>query len=237
MTLEIDGLPLAKLRKRPLRATFLERPNRFTVRARLRNGEEVWAHVPNPGRMTGTLAPRCTVWLDGPFTEPRKLPYTMVATMAGRTVVGSVTTYANRLFEHLWRAGAFPELRGRRLGTEVKHGRSRFDFQVGRTLVEVKSVTLESHGVGLFPDAVTARGARHCRELAELVQGGATAAIVLIAQRGDVSRVAPAIEIDPGFAEAIREASCAGVKVLGCAAEMSPLGARRAWRVPVELSR
>ncbi len=229
----IMGLGLTRVRGRPLKATFLERPNRFTVRAQLANGESVWAHVPNPGRMTGTLAPRCDVWLDGPFAGPRRLPYTMVATRVAKTVVGSVTTYANRLFEYLWKAGAFGELRGRSLTAEVAHGRSRFDFEVGRTLVEVKSVTLASGGVGLFPDAVTARGARHCRELTELVRNGTPAAVVFMAQRGDVTRIAPAAEIDPTFAAALGEAATAGVKVFGCAVEMSPLGARRAWRVPV----
>ena len=74
---------LATVRRTPLRATFIERPHRFAARCRLRGGREVEAHVPNPGRLTGVLAPGCQVLLDGPYPETRALAYTMVAAKAG----------------------------------------------------------------------------------------------------------------------------------------------------------
>jgi sugar fermentation stimulation protein A len=135
----------------------------------------------------------------------------------------------------LWRQGLFPELRGKRLAAEVKHGGSRFDFRLDETFIEVKSVTMRQGRIGLFPDAVTARGARHCRELAGLAESGTPAAIVLLGQRGDVDTIRPAVEIDPEFAAALREAADAGVKVLGCAAQMTVFGARSVRRVNVEI--
>jgi len=220
----------------PLPARFLERPNRFTAVVELAGGGRVRAHLPNPGRLTGTLAPGCEVLLDGPYPPPRALPYTVVAAREGRTLVCTITTYANRLFPVLRRLELFPELPDGELAAEVAHGPSRFDFRAGGALVEVKSVTLRrSGGWGLFPDAVTARGARHVRELAELARSGRRTAILFMAQRGDVRRIAPAKDIDPAFAAALAEAASAGVVLLGCAVRMRLKGAVSARRVPVHL--
>ncbi|NIM52318.1 MAG: sugar fermentation stimulation protein SfsA, partial [Gemmatimonadales bacterium] len=74
------------------------------------------------------------------------------------------TTLPNRLVLEALRQRALEELSGWRLErTEVSLGRSRIDFLLargrrGRLALEVKSVTLVQAGVGLFPDAVTARG-------------------------------------------------------------------------------
>ncbi|MFO7893359.1 MAG: DNA/RNA nuclease SfsA [Longimicrobiales bacterium] len=96
------------------------------------------------------------------------------------------------------------------------------DAPGGRKLaLEVKSVTLVEDGVALFPDAVTARGARHVRELAEVVgriddDGVAwSAAILFVLQRDDAHRIEAARSIDPDFADALAEAKADGVRVLG----------------------
>lgn len=147
--------------------------------------------------------------------------------------MGTITTYANQVFAELWRRGEFPELPGDRLAKEVVHGHSRFDFQVDGHFVEVKSVTFARERRALFPDAVTARGARHCLELAEF---GRAAAIVFVAQRGDVDSITPAAELDPKFANALGCAAAVGIQVLGCRVEITPAGARAASRIPVILS-
>jgi len=268
---------LASVRRTPLRATFIERPHRFAARCVLRGGRDVDAHVPNPGRLTGVLAPRCQVLLDGPYPETRALAYTMVAALvggrrptarscgqiqprhAGRETgpvwVGTNTIYANKVFPALVAHGLFPELDGASIRAEVVHGHSRFDFQVGGRMVEVKSVTLARTGfttcvrrqdaaagtgrepaaicVGAFPDAVSARAARHCDELAALAASGRPTAICFVAQRGDVGSVRPEDEIDPAFGIALRGAATAGVLVMACALDITPEGAARARRVPV----
>jgi sugar fermentation stimulation protein A len=231
----IDAPRLATARRTPLRATFIERPHRFAVRCTLRGGREAVAHVPNPGRLTGVLAPRCRLLLDGPYPPARALAYTMVAAEAGGVWVGTNTIYANRVFPALVSHGLFPELDGRLIRTEVVHGRSRFDFQLGGMMVEVKSVTLAGGGAGRFPDAVSARAARHCDELAALSRAGHPAAVVFIAQRGDIESVAPEDDVDPAFGVALRSAAGAGVLVLACALDIAPEAATRARRVPVIL--
>jgi sugar fermentation stimulation protein len=231
----IDAPPLTHLLDHPLTGRFLARPNRFTAVVEIAGDGCVVAHVPNPGRLTGTLVPGCEVWLDGPFPPPRRLPYTLLAAREADTWVGTVTTYANAVFPTLVARGLFPELAGRRLVAELRHGRSRFDFRVGRTTVEVKSVTLAEAGGGRFPDAVTARGARHCLELARLARRRQPAAIVFVAQRGDVRWVEPDDAVDPRFGAALRAAARAGVRLLACALEIGPRGAQRVTRVPVRL--
>jgi sugar fermentation stimulation protein A len=231
----IDAPRLATVRRRPLQATFVERPHRFAARCTLRGGRPVEAHVPNPGRLTGVLAPRCQVLLDGPHPPGRALAYTMVAAKAGGHWVGTNTIYANRVFPALVARGLFPAFDAASIRAEVAHGRSRFDFRVGGTMVEVKSVTLAAGSAGRFPDAVSARAARHCDELALLVRSGHPAAVVFVAQRGDVESVAPEDEVDPAFGAALRDAARAGVHVLACAIEIAPDGAVRARRVPVLL--
>lgn len=233
-SLALSGHPLARVRRVPLPARFLARPNRFVAEVELAGGRVGLAHLPNPGRLTGTLSPRCALLLDGPFPG-RRCEHTVLAAREGRTWVGTVTTYANRVFPALWRGGLFPELAGEALAAEVVHGRSRFDFAVDGAFVEVKSATLGAGRVARFPDAVTARGARHCDELGRLARRGLPASIVFVAQRGDVEAVEPEDEVDPVFGAALRRAADRGAGVLACALELTPAGAVRAWRVPVRL--
>ena len=134
------GAPrLAVCRREPLRARFLERPHRFAAVARLRGGEQVESHLPNPGRLTGVIVPSCPVLVDGPYPPPRALRYTLVASKPGETWIGTNTVYANKVFPSLREAGLFPELGDGALAAEVRHGRSRFDFRTGSRWVEVKS--------------------------------------------------------------------------------------------------
>lgn len=132
------------------------------------------------------------------------------------------TTLPNRLVLEALRQRALEELSGWRLErTEVSLGRSRIDFLLargrrGRLALEVKSVTLVQAGVGLFPDAVTARGARHVRDLTRLAQQAHwQAAVLFVVQRPDARRVIAARDIDPTFADASAAAKAAGVRVLG----------------------
>jgi sugar fermentation stimulation protein A len=129
----------------------------------------------------------------------------------------------NRLVRTALEAGALDEVHPWRLErAEWPHGRSRFDFLLAARdrpplVMEVKSVTLvEEDGIARFPDAVTARGARHVRELAELARSGEyRAAVLFILQRDDARAIEAARSIDAVFADALGEARDAGVRVLG----------------------
>ena len=83
-----------------------------------------------------------------------------------------------------------------------------------RVYVEVKSTTMRlAPGIAAFPDAVTERGRKHLEDLRGVVAAGHRAALVLIVQRGDCSRFAPADAIDPAWGAELRRSIAAGVEV------------------------
>jgi sugar fermentation stimulation protein A len=206
-------------------ARFLHRPNRFVVHAEV-EGEEVVAHLADPGRLTELLVPGARMGLrPEPPSPTRKTRWTALLVEApeadGGGWVSVNTTIPNRLVEQALRAGALEELAGwRYVRREVPFGASRLDFLLEddagvRLYVEAKSVTLVEDGVALFPDAVTARGARHVEELMQAVADGHRAAVLFVLQRPDARRIVAARAIDPLFSETLARAEAAGVRILG----------------------
>lgn len=230
-------------------ARFVERPNRFLLRCRLPRDHPadgpapaggpadapVEVHLADPGRLEELLLPDRRVWVRHAASPTRKTDWSAVLVEApgGDGLVSVDTTMPNRLIRRALEAGALDEFDGWTLErAEFPLGRSRIDFllsaassDVGvparKLALEVKSVTLVEDGVAYFPDAVTARGARHVRELAEIAgrvdEEGVVweAAILFVLQRADAERIEAARSIDPDFADALAEAGAAGVQVLG----------------------
>jgi sugar fermentation stimulation protein A len=207
-------------------ARFIARPNRFLLHCALepcgRDTLPVPVHLADPGRLKELLLPGQRVWLRPAASPTRKTAWSavLVESPDGTGLVSVDTTMPNRLIHRALEAGALDEFAGWALErAEWTHGRSRIDFllarDVRRLALEVKSVTLVEDGVALFPDAITARGARHVRELADLArQDRWEAAILFVLQRDDAHRVEAARSIDPVFADALAEARDAGVHVL-----------------------
>ncbi len=215
----------------PLRpARFIERPNRFLLHCALDPDvpgaavvEPVAVHLADPGRLEELLLPGQRVWVRPAASPTRKTEWSavLVETPDGAGLVSVDTSVPNRLIHRALAEGALEEFDGWSLErAEWAHGRSRIDFLLARQdrklALEVKSVTLVEGGVALFPDAVTARGARHVRELADLARtDGWDAAILFVLQRDDAHRIEAARSIDPTFADALAEARQAGTRVFG----------------------
>lgn len=218
---------------RPLRsATFVERPHRFATRCRFDDGEVVDSHLADPGRLKELLVPGAELLLDGPFPPPRKLAWSTVLGRVDGSCLTLQSAIANRLFPLLLDRGFFPSLTGP-VKSEVTHGDSRFDFQVGETLVEVKGLTLHvGDGLGAFPDAPSARARKHVLGLTEHVARGGSAAVVFVGGRGDILRAEAARDIDPKFADALAAARVAGVQVLAAGVTWDQRGARDPY--PIE---
>ena len=228
-------------------ATFVDRPNRFLTHIRV-NGQVHPAHLPDPGRLAELLLPgvalRVQHHLKRESNQPaRKTSYTvqLVRRPDDAGWVSVNTLLPNRCVAFLLEVGCLPFLASWSLaGREVPEGHSRFDFQLRRgadsLFLEVKSVTFVEEGVAQFPDAVTARGARHARHLAQLVRGGHPAMILFVIQRDDAKIFRPMWERDPDLGHALVEANSGGVAIHAIKLAVTPESFTYLGEVPVDLT-
>lgn len=220
-------------------AEFIKRDNRFLAGVRLADGRVSTAYVPTTGRLTGVLKPGCRVWLEAAGEGQRKTPYTLVLSELENGNLCSVRAItANEVFAealHIKQLDAFKVYDF--VEGEVTIGHSRLDFRLANRSevcwVEVKSVTYAEDGVGKFPDAPTARGAKHLDKLMQLAARGEQAGVVFIAQRPDVMSFTPLTAIDPHFADALHKASESGVAVHAYRCEVSVAQIHIAEAIPV----
>lgn len=202
---------------------LIRRYKRFLADVELDGGGVVTAHCPNPGSMMGLSDPGLRVWLE-PNTDPKKkLKYGWrLAELPGGHWSGIDTAVPNRVVAEALAARAVPPLSA--YGTvrpEVPYGtRSRVDFLLTEpglpdTYVEVKNVHLRRNDDWAeFPDSVTTRGAKHLRELSDVVAAGHRAVMLYLVQRTDCARLKMAADLDPGYAAAFGTARGAGVEMI-----------------------
>jgi len=220
-------------------AEFIVRRNRFVAEVALA-GQTIDAFVPTTGRLGELLVPGAVVRLLPAANPARKLRYDLAQVCFGRTWVSVNAAQANRLFAEAVERKIVSALAEWTLDRpEVQWGESRFDWRLHSgarpMLVEVKSVTLVENGRGLFPDAPTARGAKHARELAAYVRAGGEAAIAFAAQRADAKIISPHERQDPVFTAALREAYAAGVRLIGLRCRCHARGVDVLDEIPVVL--
>ncbi len=206
-------------------ARLVKRYKRFLADVILEDGREVTAHCANPGSMMGLVEPDTKVWLEQNDDPKKKLKFgwRLVDHENGH-FSGVDTSVPNRALKTALIAGQVPGLAGYDLvRPEVKYGtNSRIDFLLSKEgasdcYVEVKSVTLmRQAGHAEFPDSVTARGAKHLAELANVVREGHRAVMLYLVQRTDCTTVGLAEDIDPAYVAAFRAAAGVEVIVLGC---------------------
>jgi sugar fermentation stimulation protein A len=214
-------------------AILIKRYKRFLADCRLEDGREVTAHCANPGSMMGLAEPGMRIWLE-PNDDPKKklrFGWRLVEHSSG-DFTGVDTSVPNRALKAALEAGQIPALADySTVRAEVKYGQnSRIDFLLtGEGLpdcyVEVKSVTLSRQpGLAEFPDSVTARGAKHLRELGDMAAAGHRAVMLYLVQRTDCDRFALAGDIDPTYAAAFEEARERGVERLVIGTRITPEG-------------
>ncbi len=209
-----------RLLPEPIQATFVDRPNRYRLRARLSDNRIVHAFLPNPGRMAELLLPGTPISLipapDQPRgAPPRKTRFNAVAVKRGDSTRLLDTHLSNGITRELIERRSISALRDWKvIRQEVRVGRSRFDFELERRspvgkashrtmLLEVKTCNLVENGVALFPDAPTNRGRRHLEELAELADGGRPTGVLFLIQDPGATVFLPHWHTDPAFARSL----------------------------------
>jgi sugar fermentation stimulation protein A len=226
-------------------ATLIRRYKRFLADMRLGSGEEVTAHVANPGAMTGLDAPGSRIWLSKSDNAKRKLRYSWelveVDFGGGSELVGVNTGLPNPLVAEALAAQAIPDLAGyTSVRREVKYGKnSRIDFLLESEnrppcYVEIKNVHLmRAAGRAEFPDCVTARGAKHLDELSAMAAGGARALMLFVIQIGSTQRFSLARDVDPAYGKAFDRARDMGVAAIAWKCTIAREGIKVAEQVPI----
>ncbi|WP_374763731.1 DNA/RNA nuclease SfsA [Yunchengibacter salinarum] len=221
----------------PLQEAVLERRyKRFLADVILPDGSRVTAHCANSGSMLGCAPEGARVWLSANTNPRAKLDWRWELVEVGGALVGINTNRPNAVVAEAIADGTIAPLKGyERLRREVRYGEnSRIDILLEdggrRAYVEVKNVTLAGDGVARFPDAITARGRKHLRELMAMVDAGHRAVMVFLVQRGDCKLFMPASEIDPAYADTLKAAAAHGVEILvyDCAVSERAVRVRRA---------
>ncbi|MDO5674603.1 MAG: DNA/RNA nuclease SfsA [bacterium] len=207
---------------------LLRRYKRFLADIRLNDGQEITVHCPNSGSMLGCSNPGSQViisWSDNPA---RKYPWSLEMVRSNGFWIGVHTGRTNHLVQEGLEQGAidaFGQVNGITREVRVASG-SRLDFLLetvsGPVYLEVKHCSLAQNGVGLFPDAVTTRGAKHMRELEALAMAGMQAAVLFCVQRADAETCSVAAHIDPAYALAVHKAAACGVRFLAWQTEVQP---------------
>lgn len=199
------------------------------------DGKVCVCHCPNPGSMTTCAIEGGRVWVSRSDNPARKLAYTWELAEVDGHLVCINTQRANPVIAEAIAGGQIPGLfsahgsAGEKVVVrrEVRIGQSRLDFVLESPALtlyaEVKNVTLAlGDGVAGFPDAVTARGTRHLRELIAIAaMPGHLAAMVFCVSRTGISRLRPADDVDPVYGRTLRAARDAGVMLLAHATAIS----------------
>lgn len=217
--------------------TFLSRPNRFIAHVETEN-RTVVCHVKNTGRCRELLIPGVTVILQfhpDAALSGRKTEYDLIGVYKNGLLINMDSQAPNKAaWEWLVSLGGgqYTEKDHSPLGSyvpfdirrEVTHGDSRFDLAfslrnrdtgaVSPAFMEVKGVTLEEHGLAMFPDAPTKRGIKHLKGLIRAHEEGYEAYVLFVIQMKSILGFTPNDITHPAFGEALRQAREAGVHVL-----------------------
>jgi sugar fermentation stimulation protein A len=189
---------------------FKARPNRFVIECMI-NHMGVRAYLPNPGRLRELLLPDSRVYLVKQSSSA-KMEYMCVAVEKGGAPVFLHTHLNNAVARYLIEQNRVPGLEGADIvRPEITVGGSRFDFLLRKDgediLLEVKSCTLFHGSIAMFPDAETARGRKHLRELASLSEGKRKSAVLFVVHSHEAKYFLPEYHTDLDFSNTLLSVS------------------------------
>ncbi|WP_086480111.1 DNA/RNA nuclease SfsA [Oceanospirillum sanctuarii] len=210
---------------------------------------QITLHCPNTGSMKNCMGEGWRVWYSDSGNPKRKYPCTweLSETPEGDLICVN-TAQANRIVKEALEQKVVTELAAyESVKAEVKYGaeNSRIDFLLTQSglpdcYVEVKSATLLDEtfgkGLGFFPDAVSARGQKHLRELQQMVAEGHRAVLLFCVNHTGIEQVSVADHIDGAYGEVLREALASGVEVLAYKADIDAEAITLRQPIPVVIA-
>lgn len=207
-----------------IRGTFIKRPNRFLAHVRIDGKEEV-CHVKNTGRLSELLLPEATVYVIKNNNPKRKTKFSLIAVVKEGILYNIDSQAPNQLAVEWVTSGQFlPDITY--IKTEKTYNNSRFDLYLEtkekKIFMEVKGVTLNREGIGMFPDAPTERGKKHVLELCDAVCDGYEAYILFVVKFQPVKGFTPNTVRQPDFTESLRLAKEKGVHVMAVCCHVEP---------------
>ena len=203
-----------------LQGNLIKRYKRFFVDIEYKN-KIITGHCPNSGSMLGLLDAGNRVWFSVSNNPKRKLKYTLELIEVKKKLVGINTLLTNKIVLEALNNKKIENLKKFNIiKTEVKFSnKTRFDFLISndkeKCFIEVKNVTLiRKKKIAEFPDAITARGTKHLKELIIAKEKGFKSYIFYLLQMEDCESFKIAKDIDVQYNLAFNEALKSGVKIL-----------------------
>jgi len=199
-----------------VKGTFIERPNRFVAYVDI-DGKREKCHVKNTGRCKELLIEGAEVILQRFDSPTRSTGLDLISVYKGDVLINIDSQAPNKVVaESIREMSYFKDIRA--LKNEFTYGDSRIDIyaesKTKKILVEVKGVTLEIDGIGLFPDAPTERGLKHIKELEHSLSDGYDPHIIFLIQMEGVEYFTPNYSMHSEFALELEKASELGVNVI-----------------------
>lgn len=203
---------------------FVKRPNRFVAHIIIDGKEEI-CHVKNTGRLGELLLPGAKVYVSRSDNPNRKTKYSLIV-VEKEGILYNIDSQAPNQLAYEWvKAGNFRDdiiL----VKPEKTYKKSRFDLYMETTekkiFMEVKGVTLNQNGIGMFPDAPTERGKKHVLELCEALEEGYEAYILFVVKFQPVRGLKPNTTRHPDFTESLRLAKEKGVHIMAVTCKVLP---------------
>lgn len=201
--------PFKLTHKKLIEGIFLRRLNRFVVECSI-DGKKEFAHLPNPGRLWELLFKGSKILLYENKSNERNFKLTVAAVYKNFNPILLHTTETNSVAEWLLKNRLIDELKNFEIvSRERTLNQSRIDFHLsnGRQelFLEVKSCTLFKNKIAMFPDAVTERGTKHLKELAEIGDDKTKGGILILVHSKDVEYFLPEYHTDLKFAQSFFE--------------------------------
>ena len=207
-----------RFKKKLILASFQKRYKRFFSDHKLLNGNNLVAHCPNTGSMTGLLEKNSSTFLSKASSSKRKLPYTWEIIKIKNNFIGANTHNANKIIYEALLLKSIKNLAYDHIKKEVKYGKnSKIDFLLEKnnrkTWIEVKNVTFSrKEGIAEFPDSITQRVTKQLLDMKSLLIKGDRVIVIYLIQRNDSKYFKLAKDIDEKYYNAFYKLKKLGIE-------------------------